>query len=121
MSETKITTKELLEFLAKAHEVSSHVTVDKVSRYNNGEYVDYFYEIAVTCDWDDDDHFYSQNTSITTKGKSNPEDADYEFFTMSCMLDYLVEREEEKKMKRQKREELLSRLTDEEKELLGVK
>ena len=118
MSET-ITTTQLLDFLAKAHEVSSHVTVDKVSRYCNGEYVDYFYEIAVNCDWDDE-HFYSKNTAITTEGKSIPEDGDHEFFTMNSMLDSLVEREEEKKMKRRKREELLSRLTDEEKELLGA-
>ena len=115
-----ITTTQLLDFLAKAHEVSSHVTVNKVSRYCNGEYVDYFYGIAVNCDWDDGNHFYSQNTAITTEGKSNPEDGDYEFFTMNSMLDSLVEREKEKEMKRQKRQELLSRLTDEEKELLGV-
>ena len=120
MSET-ITTTQLLEFLEKAQKVSSHVTVNKVSRYSDGEYVDYFYEIAVNCDWDENNHFYTQNTSITTEGKSNPFDADYEFFTMSSMLDYLVEKEEEKEMKRRKRQELLSRLTDEEKELLGVK
>ena len=116
-----ITTTQILDFLEKAQKVSSHVTVNKVSRYYDGEYRDYFYEIAVNCDWDENKHFYTQNTAITTEGKSIPEDGDYEFFTMSSMLDYLVEKEEEKQIKRKKRQELLSRLTDEEKELLGVK
>ena len=119
MSET-ITTTQLLEFLEKAQKVSSHVTVNKVSKYIDGEYVDYFYEISVNSDWDENNHFYTQNTSITTEGKSNPFDADYEFYKMNSMLDYLVEKEEEREMKRKKRQELLSRLTDEEKELLGV-
>ena len=40
---------------------------------------------------------------------------------MDSVLDGLVRKVEERELKRQKRQELLSRLTDEEKELLGVK
>ena len=56
-----------------------------------------------------------------TGGLSNWTVGDYEFYTMNSVLDELVQRKEEKEIKRQKRQELLSRLTDEEKELLGVK
>ena len=115
MSKT-ITVTELLDFLVKAHKVSSHVTFEK----ENGEYA-----IGISCAWDDNNNFYTQTTSITEEGESNWEtlvwDSDYDFFTMNSVLDELIKKEEEREMKRQKRQELLSRLTDEEKELLGVK
>ena len=78
------------------------------------------YEISVLADWYNDDHFIEQSTFITDEGKGKYKYGYEDFYTMSCMLDYLVEKEEEREMKRKKREELLSRLTDEEKELLGV-
>ena len=111
MSET-ITTTELLDFLVKANKVSPDVTFKK----GDGEY-----EIGIYCDWDDNNYFYTQTTYITEEGKSTWQDSDYEFYTMNSVLDELVKKEEEREMKRQKRQELLSRLTDEEKELLGVK
>ena len=115
-SETKITTTEILEFLAKADKLSTYLNVTKRLWQGNG-----LYEIAIHCDWDDNDDFYTQTTSITEEGHSTWQNSDYEFYTMSSMLDHLVEKEEERRIKRQKREELLSRLTDEEKDLLGVK
>ena len=115
MSEA-ITTTQLLDFLVKADKVSSHTYITKVTN---------FYRISIHADWDENSHFYTQTTYITRGGSSTSgssfDDSDYEFFTMSSMLDYLVEKEKEREMKRQKRQELLSRLTDEEKELLGVK
>ena len=111
MSQT-ITTTELLDLLVKAHKVSSHVCVKK----EKGEYV-----ISIMCNWEDNADFYTQTTTITEEGESNWRSSDYEFYTMNSVLDELVEKEEEREMKRQKRQELLSRLTDEEKELLGVK
>ena len=106
-----VTTTQLLDFLVKADKVGSHLTFNK----RNGEY-----EIGVYCDWDDNDDFYNQNTFISETGHSTWETSDYDFFTMNSVLDELVKKEEEREMKRQKRHELLSRLTDEEKELLGV-
>ena len=111
MSET-ITTSHLLDFLAKAHKVSSHVTVTKVTNY---------YTITVYADWHDDDNFHDKTTYITAEGHSPWDMSDYDFFTMGSVLDELIEKEKEREIKRQKRQELLSRLTDEEKELLGVK
>lgn len=113
-----ITTIELLDFLAKAHAVSSHhVTVKKVA------YGDY--EICVCCDWDVEgiyESYYTQTTFISDDGHSVwGGSLSCDFFVLDNMIDELVEREKKKEMKRQKREELLSRLTDEEKELLGVK
>ena len=111
MSES-ITTKELLDFLVKAGKVSSYTFVTKETGV---------YSISVYADWDDNNHHYKQTTSITEAGLCHWTHSVNEFYTMSSMLDYLVEKEEEREMKRQKRQELLSRLTDEEKELLGVK
>ena len=117
MTET-ITTTQLLEFLAKADKVSSHTYVTKRLWHGNT-----LYEIAVHCAWDDDNtKHYKQTTCITEEGHSTwHKISDYDFFTMDSVLDGLVKKEEEREMKRQKRQELLSRLTDEEKELLGVK
>ena len=104
-----ITTTQLLDFLAKAHKVSSDVHVVKV---NEG------YKITVLADWYNDGHFDEQRTFITDEGRCS----EYEnFHIMDTDLNHLVKEEEERKIKRQKRQELLSRLTDEEKELLGVK
>ena len=111
MSET-ITTTQLLDFLAKAAKVSSHVTVTQVTN---------FYLIAINAAWDDNNNFYTKSTYITAAGHSTWDSSapgDYDFFTMSNVLNELVKREEEMEIKRQKRQELLSRLTDEEKELL---
>ena len=107
-----ITAPQLLDFLAKADKVSSSVTVKKEMD---------FYEISIYADWGENNHFYSQTTCITEDGRASSwKNCDYEFFTMTCELDYLVKKEEEREIKRQKRQELLSRLTDEEKELLGL-
>ena len=115
MSQT-ITTTQLLDFFAKADKVSSHTFVTKRLWHGNT-----LYEIAVHCDWDNNNHHYKQTTTITEEGHSTwHKIADYEFYTMNSVLNELVKEEDEREMKRQKRKELLSRLTDEEKELLGV-
>ena len=111
-----ITTTRLLDFLAKADKVSSEVRITE--RFWQGREL---YEIAIHCDWDDNGDFYTHTTSITKEGLSTWQNSDYEFFTMDSVLDGLVQKVEERELKRQKRQELLSRLTDEEKELLGVK
>ena len=107
-----ITTTQLLDFLVKAGKVSSYTFVTKETGV---------YSISVYADWDDNNHHYKKITSITEDGCVTWENSNYSFFTMDSVLDELVEKEEEREMKRQKRQELLSRLTDEEKELLGVK
>ena len=111
MSET-ITTTQLLDFLAKADKVSSHVNVTKK---------DEGYKITVMCDWYNDGHFDDRSTFVTDEGKVEYKYGYEDFDTMNADLNHLVREKEEREMKRQKRKELLSRLTDEEKELLGVK
>ena len=108
-----ITTTELLDFLVKAQKVSSHVDVEKT---NVG------YKININCDWYANGDFSTQATFITEEGTSVWNNgSDYDFYTMNGVLDDLVKEAKEREMKRQKRQELLSRLTKEEKELLGVK
>ena len=111
-----ITTTQLLDFLVKAHKVSPDVKV--VRGFNKGENG---YKITVLADWYSDDHFAEQSTFITDKGKYKYKYGYEDFYTMDSDLNHLVKEEEEREIKRQKRQELLSRLTDEEKELLGVK
>ena len=106
----KIATAHLLEFIAKAQKISSSVNVEKV---------DGGYGITIYCDWDNDDNFWSQSAFISDKGKSA------EFYEFSATIDTLVKIEEEREIKLmnlwERRQEVLSRLSDEEKELLGVR
>ena len=101
----KVTTVDLLEFIAKAQKISPSVNVEKV---------DGGYGIAIYCDWDNCDNFWSQSAFISDKGKST------ELYELSATIDTLVKIEEERENKHQRRQEVLSRLSDEEKELLGV-
>ena len=110
MAET-ITTTELLDFLVKAHKVSSDVRVIKE---------DEGYRISVYADWYNLNDFEYQITFISDEGKYTHKVGHEDFYTMKGQLDHLVEEQQEREVKRQKRQELLSRLTDEERELLGV-
>lgn len=101
----KVTTMDLLEFIAKAQKVSPDVNVEEV---DNG------YGITVYCDWDNNDNWYTQSAFISDKGES------VEFYELLDTIDYQVQLEEERVNKRKRRQEVLSRLSDEEKELLGV-
>ena len=107
-----ITTTELLELLAKASKVCSHISVDKVI---GG------YEITTVADWHDHGHFTDESTFIGNDGTCQHFDDFFDFYTLDSKLDELVKEKEEKELKRRKRRELLSRLTDEEEELPGVK
>ncbi len=108
-----ITATELLEFLTKAQRVSTAGT----SFRKNDE----GYTIVLYCDWHDDGHYSRQTVFINNENESTWEKGDYDFDTMNNILDEMVERELQKEIKARKREELIARLTDEEKDLLGVK
>ena len=101
----KVTTVDLLDFIAKAQGISPDVKVEKVF---GG------YGISIYCNWLDDDDFWTKFAFISDKGKSA------EFYEFLAELDYQVKLKEEKVNNRQRRQEVLSRLSDEEKELLGV-
>lgn len=109
-----ITTTELLNFLCKAQQLSVCGAVFRQT--------DEGYKITLYCDWHDDGNNYKQSIFIDNEGRSDwNSGGDYDFYTMDRILDEMLEEEEQKKIKAQKRKELIARLSDEEKELLGVK
>ena len=102
---------ELLKLFAKAKQLQLSV---EVREDKDGDYVIRIYEMFRPENFD-------EKVVITQKGDS---DWDKGYYSFDCMMDILDEQLEEKRqeeIKAQKRQELLARLTDEEKELLGVK
>ena len=109
-----ITATELLNFLCKAQQLSA---CGAVFRQN-----DEGYKITLYCDWHDDGNNYQQSIFIDNEGRSDwGNGGDYDFYTMDRILDEMLELQKQKEIKEQKRQELIARLTDEEKDLLGVK
>jgi len=102
---------ELLKLLSKAEklDLTAGVCEDK-----DGDYVIRIYEMFRPENFD-------EKVVITQKGESNWNKGCYSFDTMMDILDEKLEEQEQEKIKEQKRQELIARLTDEEKELLGVK
>jgi hypothetical protein len=102
---------ELLKLLSKTEKLDLTVGVceDK-----DGDYVVRIYEMFSPRNFD-------EKMFITQKGESNWNKGCYGFDAMMDVLDEKLEEQEQEKIKAQKRQELIARLTDEEKELLGVK
>ena len=97
---------ELLKLMSKANQLDLIVAVDEK---NNGDYGIYIHEEYSFLE------SFGEEVVITQKGES-----DCGFNTMMDLLDEKLEEKRQEKIMYQKREELLARLTDEEKELLGV-
>ena len=104
-----IKTTELLELLSKATQLG--LSYD-VKEDEDGDYVVKFYELYT--------NNFAEHTTITTEGEND-------WCVSGCSFDYLMDtfvgmlsKKKEEKLKSQKRQELLNRLTDEELELLGV-
>jgi hypothetical protein len=115
-----ITSTELLEFLYKAQQVSG---VGATFRQVDGGYA-----ITMRNDWYDDGRWSTQGVFITNEGESTWDNVIkingvqcFDFYTMDNILDEMLVEQKQKEIKEQKRQELIARLTDEEKELLGVK
>jgi hypothetical protein len=108
-----ITTTELLDFLCKAQKLSIiDVTYTQT---------DEGYTITLRDDWYDDNQWSNKTVFITNEGESTWDKGSYEFWTMDSILDEKLEERKQKEIKAQKRQELIARLTDEEKELLNLK
>ena len=104
-----VSTTDLLELLAKAGELdlSTFVKQDE-----DGNYVVKFYELYT--------NKFDEIIIINKEGEDDWNKSTCSFqYLMDTFVDMLKQKEEEK-LKAQKRQELLARLTDEEKELLGV-
>jgi hypothetical protein len=109
-----ITTTELLDFLCKAQKLSIR---DVTFRQT-----DEGYKITLRNDWHDDGKWSNNTVFIDNEGRSDwKSGGDYDFCTMDSILDEMLVKQQEKEIKAQKRKELIARLTDEEKDLLGVK
>jgi hypothetical protein len=102
---------ELLKLLTKVEKLGLNVNVceDK-----DGDYVIRIYEMFRPENFD-------EKVVISQNGESNWNKGSYDFDAMMDWFDVLLEEQKQKEIKEQKRQELLARLTDEEKELLGVK
>ena len=104
-----IKTTDLLELLAYAGELDLSIFV---RQDEDGDYVLKFYELYT--------NKFAEHTIITKEGEND-------WCVSGCSCEYLMDtfvsmlkQKEEEKLKAQKRQELLARLTNEEKELLGV-
>ena len=109
-----ITATELLDFLTKAQKVSPCGATFRQT--------DEGYKITLYCDWCVDGDFYNQTVFIDNEGESSWDNGgDYDFYTMDNILDEMLVKQQEKEIKAQKRKELIARMSDEDKELLGLK
>ena len=106
-----IKTTELLKLFAKAQKLQLSV---EVREDKDGDYVVRIYEMFRPENFD-------EKVVITQQGESDWNKGDYSFDCMMDILDEQLEEKRQEEIKEQKRQELLARLTDEEKELLGVK
>ena len=115
-----IRTTDLLELLAYAGELDLSIFV---RQDEDGDYVLKFYELY-TNKFDETLVIYGENTSLpgySTQKCDYAKKATCSFeYLMDTFVDMLSNKKEEK-LKAQKRQEVLAKLTDEEKELLGVK
>jgi len=102
---------ELLKLFTKAKQLDLSV---EVREDKDGDYIVRIFEMFRTENFD-------EKVVITQKGESDWDKGDYSFDCMMDILDEHLEEKRQEEIKEQKRQELLARLTDEEKELLGVK
>ena len=102
---------ELLKLFTKAKQLDLSV---EVREDKDGDYQIRIYEMFRPEGFD-------EKVLITQKGETNWEKVCYSFDTMMDLLDDKLEEQKQKELKAQKRQELIARLTDEEKELLNLK
>jgi len=102
---------ELLKLFSKAKQLQLSV---EVREDKDGDYVIRIFELFSP-------EKFEEKVFITQNGESNWNKGSYSFDAMMDVLDGMLEEQEQKKIKEQKRQELIARLTDEEKELLNLK
>ena len=102
---------ELLKLFSKAKQLDLSV---EVREDKDGDYVIRIFEMFRPENFD-------ETVFINQQGETNWDKRCYSFDYMMDVLDGMLEEKRQEEIKEQKRQELLARLTDEEKELLGVK
>ena len=106
-----IKTTELLKLFTKANKLGA--TYD-IKQKDDG------FEIKIYYTWVEGD-YYHYSVFITNENESTWNKGDYDFDAMMSILDEELETKRRDELKAQKRQELIDRLTDEEKELLNLK
>jgi hypothetical protein len=102
---------ELLKLFSKAKQLDLSV---EVREDKDGDYIVRIYEMFRSENFD-------ETVFINQQGETNWDKRCYSFDYMMDVLDGMLEEKRQEEIKEQKRQELLARLTDEEKDLLGVK
>ena len=102
---------ELLKLFTKAKQLGLSV---EVREDKDGDYVIRIFEMFRPENFD-------ETVFINQQGETNWDKRCYSFDYMMDVLDGMLEEKRQEKIKEQKRQELLARLTDFEKDLLGVK
>jgi len=102
---------ELLKLFSKAKQLDLSV---EACEDKDGDYVIRIYEMFHPEGFD-------ETVFNNQQGETNWDKRCYSFDYMMDVLDGALEEKRQEEIKEQKRQELLARLTDEEKELLGVK
>ena len=102
---------ELLKLFTKANQLGFSINVHEDK---DGDYVIRIFELFSPENFDD-------YLIINQKGESTCDKGAYSFDAMMDVLDEKLEEKRQEEIKEQKRQEVLARLTNEEKELLGVK
>ena len=106
-----IKTTELLKLFSKANQLDLRV---EVCEDKDGDYIIRIFEMFHPEGFDD-------ICLINQQSETNWDKRCYSFDFMMDILDGMLEEKRQEEIKEQKRQELLARLTDEEKDLLGVK
>ena len=105
-----IQTTELLQLFIKAEKLDLSVAI---CQDKDGDYI-----IKIAKKWGGD---FNDNVIITQNGESNWKKGNYSFDTMMDIFDEMLKEKLHKEIKARKRQELIDKLTPEERELLGVK
>ena len=111
-----ITATQVLEMLTKAGKLGIHYDV-----YEIDEEHEHCIQFSV-CWYADEFKTYSlEKVFITKEDESCYEPQGWEFSTFMIMLDEKLEEQEQENIKKEKRKELIASLTEEQRELLGLK
>ena len=106
-----ITATQVLEMLAKARQLGIHYDVYDAEEYGH------FIQFEV--DWYGDDGYTYEKVFINHSNE-NYWCTGWDFLAWMGMLDMRLEEQKQEELKKQKRQELLARLTTEERELLNL-
>lgn len=111
-----LTATDVLEFLYKASQTGTHYDINL---NEDGDYI-----ITFTWYYDDEPeygkNYYYRKVKITKEGNG---DWSSGFESFDCMIDDLnlkIEKQEQERIKQEKRKELIDSLTKEQRELLGL-